>query len=185
MKKKKEVSANHVCSINNIDTNRLRIYSDNNLLKKYVSESGDYYVSYEYSIHSKDINSLTVQYKEYILSRRAINPNWFFSKMLTYEIDINNINNLMNKYDEFLSNEKIRKEKEKLQKELDNLKKEIEKSKETLNSQRSSRSSYSRSSCNYSSGGGYSGDSYLTAEEQSDLADRMYERSHGHSRYDL
>ena len=183
MKKKKEVSVNYVCSVNNIDTNRLKIYSDNNLLKKYVSPSGEYDVSYEYSIHSKDINSLTVQYKEYILSIRAINPHWFLSKILTYEIDINTINSLMDKYDEFLSNEKSRKEKEKLQKELDNLKKEIEKSKEELKSSKSSHSCRS----NYS-GGSYSGGSYgsyLTESEQSDLADRMYERSHGHSRYDL
>jgi len=181
MKKKKEVSANFVCSVNNIDVNRLKSYSDKKLLERYVSPSGDYDVSYEYSIHSENVNSLSVVYKEYILSKRAINPNWFFSKTLTYPIDINNINTLMDEYDEFLSKEKIRKEIEKDKKELSELKEKIEKSKKELTT---SRSSYSGRGCG-SSGDGYSSGSYLTGEEQSDLADRMYERSHGHSRYDL
>lgn len=89
----------------------------------------------------------------------------------------------MNQYDESLANQKVINEIEKAKKELSELKEKIEKSKKELNS--------TRSSCggNYGSGsyssGSYSSGSYLTEEEQSDLSDRMYERSHGYSRYDI
>ena len=187
----KELYAYYVCYVNNIDVERLRVYSDNMLVDKF-KDSEDYDVSYEYSIMSENIDSLSVKYKKYILSRRAINPNWFLSKSLSYPINLSEIDTKLNECDEFIEKEK---EKEKAEKEKAE-KEAIEKEKADLTSSRSSYSSGGSSShSHYSSdfdeadynrrgreGHGWSSEiGGFTNDEVEDYHDRVYKRNHGGS----
>ena len=182
-----KIYTKYICYINNIDIDKLKEYSDNNFIKK-NKNSVDYDYSYEYNVIFNGVDSLNIKYKEYFLSKRAINPNWIFSKIYSYSININDVNDKLHEYEIFCNNEKIRKEEEKTKKELIDLKKQVEQTKKELESLKSTKKSYGSSRYNGSCGSSsYSGSSYsyLNEQEQSDLADRMYERSHGHSRYDL